>query len=427
MQREHRWKRNAAVLLIFTLLLIAQTPLFAPFLNIAPLKRVFAGAPYTLNLPTAFRLVSTVPAVVTAVPDARKIVPADAGVAAVDVMLGHVPLSRMNVHVYPDLKVYPGGQSIGVKLRTPGILVVGYKKVSTSEGENVSPAEQAAVKVGDIIRRVDGQELKDAGALTPIVERAGREGRTLNVEIVRGDRTFTVPVKPVLDPQDNTFKLGLFVRDSAAGIGTLTFFDPNTRAYGALGHVISDLDTKRPIAAGGGAILPSTVTAVDRGTPGRPGAIRAVFPDERKKIGDIERNTPFGIFGHLQEVPKHPLYDRPIPVSFAEDVKVGPAKMLTVIDGDRVEAYDIEITAVFHQEVPSTKSMVIRVTDPRLIEKTGGIVQGMSGSPIIQDGRLVGAVTHVFVGDSTQGYGVFIEWMLRMTELMRETSEPNAA
>ncbi|MBT9283300.1 MAG: SpoIVB peptidase [Hydrogenibacillus schlegelii] len=419
MQRDGRWRPNRVLVGVFVLLILVQTPLFAPYFTLAPEKRLFAGTPFSLPLPPLFRLASSDPSVIDVFGDAA-LEPRAAGKATVDVRLGALPVARMNVRVFPELRVYPGGQSIGVKLKTDGVLVVGYKKIVTADGRGVSPAEDAAIRVGDRIKKVDGKPLKDAGELGRLIEAAGRAGRPMTVELARGEDVLTVTVRPLLDPEDNSYKLGLFVRDSAAGVGTLTFYDPNTRIYGALGHVISDLDTRRPIAAGGGVILPSTVSDVDRGWPGRPGAIRAIFPEEGKKIGDIEKNTPFGIFGRLTAVPSHPLFRDPLPVAPADEVHPGPAKILTVVEGDRIEAYAIEIESVFRQDAPSTKSMIIRVTDPRLLEKTGGIVQGMSGSPILQDDRLAGAVTHVFVSDSARGYGVFIEWMLRMTDLIPE-------
>lgn len=344
------------------------------------------------------------------------------GTETMALKFGAMTVRSVNVQVLPPRSVYPGGQSIGVKLRSAGIMVVGYKKVPIADGPPISPAERASIKVGDRIARVDGQALNEARELTRIVEHAGRSGKTVTLEVMRGTERLTVPIKPVLDSQDNTFKLGLFVRDSAAGVGTLTFYDPEKQTYGALGHVISDLDTNRPIVAGGGAILPSLVTSIDRGEAGKPGAIRAVFPEEGLPLGTIERNSAYGIFGRMSEMPAHPFYSEPIPVALAEEVHEGQAEILTVVDGQNVERFTIEIEKIVEQNVPTTKSMIIHVTDPRLLEKTGGIVQGMSGSPIIQDGKLIGAVTHVFVNDPTRGYGVLIEWMLQESDKLLEAT-----
>ncbi|MGV3464176.1 MAG: SpoIVB peptidase, partial [Heyndrickxia sp.] len=185
-----------------------------------------------------------------------------------------------------------------------------------------------------------------------------------------------------------------------------------SKKYGALGHVISDMDTKKPIVVEDGQIVKSTVTSIEKGSNGNPGEKLARFSSDREVIGDIKQNSPFGIFGNLHKVIKNGKYDKPLPIALSDQVKEGPAKILTVVNGDKVEAFDIEVVSTIPQKFPATKGMIIKVTDPKLLEKTGGIVQGMSGSPIIQDGKLIGAVTHVFVNDPTSGYGVHIEWML---------------
>lgn len=192
----------------------------------------------------------------------------------------------------------------------------------------------------------------------------------------------------------------------------MTFYEPKSKKYGALGHVISDMDTKKPIVVEDGEIVHSTVTSIEKGSNGKPGEKLARFTGERDVIGDITRNSPFGIFGKLNRDIKNGMLDKALPIALSHQVKEGPAQILTVVDGEEVELYDIEIVSTIPQKFPATKGMVIKVTDPDLLDKTGGIVQGMSGSPIIQDGKLIGAVTHVFVNDPTSGYGVHIEWML---------------
>ena len=192
----------------------------------------------------------------------------------------------------------------------------------------------------------------------------------------------------------------------------MTFYDPNSKKYGALGHIISDIDTKKPIIVEDGKIVKSTVTSIEKGLNGNPGEKLARFSENRDIIGNITKNSPFGIFGILNKNIKNGVFDKPISIALSHEVKEGPAQIYTVIDEEKVQAYDIEIVSTIPQKFPATKGMVIKITDPKLLNKTGGIVQGMSGSPIIQDGKLVGAVTHVFVNDPTSGYGVHIEWML---------------
>ncbi|WP_374720502.1 SpoIVB peptidase [Parageobacillus toebii] len=322
-----------------------------------------------------------------------------------------MPVKQVDVKVLPTLKVIPGGQSIGVKLNTVGVLVVGYHLVETEKGKK-SPGEIAGIKVGDIITRINGKKIEKMSDLSPFIEEAGKTGKPLHLQVLRDKHSFTTKLVPLKDKHDHAYRVGLYIRDSAAGIGTMTFYDPVSKKYGALGHVISDMDTKKPIVVQNGQIMKSTVTSIEKGSSGSPGEKLARFSDEEEVIGNITNNSPFGIFGKLTEPVDNGIINKPIPIALSNQVKEGPAKMLTVVENDKVEQFDIEIVSTIPQKFPATKGLVIRVTDPRLLKKTGGIVQGMSGSPIIQDGKLVGAVTHVFVNDPTSGYGVHIEWML---------------
>jgi stage IV sporulation protein B len=322
-----------------------------------------------------------------------------------------LPIKQVDVEVLKDFRVIPGGQSIGVKLNTLGVLVVGHHLVDTKEGKK-SPGEMAHVQVGDIITQINGKTIKKMSDVTPFVQEAGNNGQPLKLVINRKKQLIKTALTPLKDKDEGTYKLGLYIRDSAAGIGTMTFFHPETKKYGALGHVISDMDTKQPIMVKDGQIVRSTVTSIEKGSNGDPGEKLARFSSNRKIIGNIKRNSPFGIFGELTEQMDNGVADNPLPITLSHEVKEGPAKILTVVEGTEVEDFDVEIVSTIPQKLPATKGMVLKVTDKELLEKTGGIVQGMSGSPIIQDGKLIGAVTHVFVNDPTSGYGVHIEWML---------------
>ncbi|WP_462412144.1 SpoIVB peptidase [Neobacillus sp. Marseille-QA0830] len=322
-----------------------------------------------------------------------------------------IPIKKVDVNVLKDFRVLPGGQSIGVKLNTVGVLVVGHHLVNTSNGKK-SPGELAGIKVGDIITEINGNKIEKMTDVAPYVQAAGQNEQPLDMVISRENGKFTTKLTPLKDKGEDTYKLGLYIRDSAAGIGTMTFIHPESKKYGALGHVISDMDTKKPIVVEDGQIVRSTVTSIEKGSNGDPGEKLARFSSDREIVGNIKKNSPFGIFGELNKELKNGIMDKPLPIALSHQVKEGPAKILTVVDNDKVEEFDVEIVSTIPQKFPATKGMVIKVTDPRLLEKTGGIVQGMSGSPIIQDGKLVGAVTHVFVNDPTSGYGVHIEWML---------------
>ncbi|WP_421379491.1 SpoIVB peptidase [Bacillus salacetis] len=325
--------------------------------------------------------------------------------------LAGVPIKKVDVEVIKDFKVIPGGQSIGVKLNTLGVLVVGHHLVQTKDGK-VSPGEKAGIQVGDMITEINGQKIEKLADVAPFVQEAGETEDALEVVLRRDKEKIKTELQPMKDSNENSYKLGLYIRDAAAGIGTMTFYDPKSKKYGALGHVISDMDTKKPIVVEDGEIVHSTVTSIEKGSNGKPGEKLARFTEEKDVIGDITRNSPFGIFGKLNRDIKNGMLDKALPIALSHQVKEGPAQILTVVDGEDVELYDIEIVSTIPQKFPATKGMVIKVTDPDLLDKTGGIVQGMSGSPIIQDGKLIGAVTHVFVNDPTSGYGVHIEWML---------------
>jgi len=338
-------------------------------------------------------------------------------------LFGTIPFKTVTVHVVPELKVIPGGQTIGVKVKSDGIMVVGHHQVKTKEGEKVSPAQSAGIRLGDLIKSANGEKLKDVGQMAKIVEETGKRGGTLKLVIERGTGQFVKELKPVYDAEDRSWRLGLYIRDSAAGVGTLTFYAPEHGVYGALGHIITDMDTQAPIRVGEGQIVQSSVTSINKSSSGEPGEKRAHFVKEGKVLGTVERNTQFGIFGRMSELPKPSYDDKAIPVAFADEVKEGPAHILTVVDGEKVEKFDIMITRAMRQSEPATKGMIIKITDEKLLKRTGGIVQGMSGSPIIQNGKLVGAVTHVFVNDPSSGYGCYIEWMLGDAGILKDRQE----
>ncbi|NBD22672.1 SpoIVB peptidase [Paenibacillus sp. T1] len=328
-------------------------------------------------------------------------------------LFGKIPFKTVKVNVVPDLRVIPGGQTIGVKVKSAGIMVVGHHQVVSEKGTKVSPGETAKLQLGDLIVRINGTYVNEVYKVAKLAEEAGSANRPLHLTVKRGTRMFETKLLPVFDSEDRAWRLGLYIRDSAAGVGTLTFYAPDQGVYGALGHVITDMDTQTPIEVGEGQILQSNVTSINKSQNGEPGEKRAHFIKESKVLGNIERNTSFGIFGKMKELPAHSYNQQSIPVAFAEEVKEGPAQLLTVVNGQKVERFNVEVVHVTRQQSPATKGMVIKITDRRLLEQTGGIVQGMSGSPIIQDGKLIGAVTHVFVNDPTSGYGCFIEWMLQ--------------
>ena len=325
-------------------------------------------------------------------------------------LLGVVPIKTLSVQVIPKLKVIPGGQSIGVKLNTKGVLIVGLEEIESIDGRKYNPGYTAGLNIGDSILHINDEKVKDAEHVTSIINSNGN--KIIRLRIKRGDKLVDIDIHPVKSADDGEYRLGLWVRDKTAGVGTLTFYDPNSMKFGALGHAITDIDTGLILAVNSGEVVKSKVASVQQGKKGKPGEIKGIFYETTKPLGNLEKNTNYGIYGKAYEDIQNPLYSDPIEIGLQHQVREGKATILTTVDSNEVQAYEVSIEKINHQKSPSVKSMIIRVTDKRLLEKSGGIVQGMSGSPIIQDGKLIGAVTHVFVHDPTKGYGLFIEWML---------------
>ena len=321
-----------------------------------------------------------------------------------------MPVKKIEMRVQQERILYPGGENIGAAMNTQGVLVVGISGLSDAD----SPARAAGLRAGDVILEINGEKAQSAAHLSELVSRGGEQA--LNVRFTRNGAAKETSLTPVRDTLDGRYRLGLWVRDSTAGVGTLSFYDPQTKSYGALGHAITDLDTDIILPIRDGIILRSTVVGIRKGERGAPGELQGTFLRDRAELGDIRSNTEFGIFGKAAEPIVNPLYPDGLPIASRANVHTGPATILTTLDDSGIQEFDVEITRVSQQDTAAQKSMTLRVTDPVLLEKTGGIVQGMSGSPILQDGRIVGAVTHVFVNNPTQGYGVFIDWMLEQAD-----------
>ena len=335
-----------------------------------------------------------------------EIVSQTSGTSELLLSLFGIPLRRVEVEVSPEKRLIPGGQALGVAMRTEGILIVGVSDVLPG----VSPARDSGLMAGDVIRTVDGAPVTTSRQLTELITAAGE--KPLRIGYLRDGVPATATLTPARDESGGTARLGAWVRDSTAGVGTLSFYDPDTGRYAALGHAITDGDTGALLPVSQGQILQASIVAVQKGQKGQPGELKGSFLREAVVLGDIRRNSILGIYGAMDAPAANPLYPDGLPIGLRDSVHPGAASILSSVDGSGVQEYAIEITRVTPQTAPAPKSMVIRVTDERLLSATGGIVQGMSGSPIIQDGKIVGAVTHVFVSDPTQGYGLYVDWML---------------
>ena len=330
-------------------------------------------------------------------------------------LFGIVPVKNVKVEVVPQTKLVPGGHSVGVLLHSEGVIVVGQSIVEDKKGTKFNPAREAGIEVGDVIISINGQKVTSDEQVAKIIDTAGKSDNKLELLVKRGDKKFSANIKPVRCRETDRFRIGLYIRDSAAGVGTLSFYDPGTGKYGALGHVITDADTNQPIDVSDGRIVKASIQGIQAGKSGVPGEKIGMFINEKDFSGTIEKNTKYGIYGTLNGKLKNPLYSKMLPIALADQVKTGPAEMLTVLDGEKIERFKVEIKRVLPQNVPDSKGLIVEVTDQRLLKRTGGIIQGMSGSPLIQEGKIIGAVTHVFINDPARGYGCLIEWMLKET------------
>lgn len=342
------------------------------------------------------------------------------GIIDLDLRLfGIFPLKRVTLEVVPPVKVIVGGHSIGVLLHAEGVIVLGYADIRGSgDSTGVSPARQAGILPGDVIVKIEGKSVQSDSQLSYLIDQMARKRDELRIQIKRGGICKEYRVKPIYCPETKRYRVGLYVRDGAAGIGTLTFYEPNTKIYGALGHMIIDTGTNKSLDLQDGRIVGAPVQGIQRGERGKIGEKVGIFLGNGRITGDIKKNTIYGIFGTMNSALGNPLYTKLIPVAMGYQITKGKAQMLTVLNGEKIEVFDVEIQSVFSQPRPDGKAFIIKVTDPELLDRAGGIVQGMSGSPIIQNGRLIGAVTHVFINDPTRGYGVLAESMLEEAGLL---------
>lgn len=313
-------------------------------------------------------------------------------------------VSARNVGIENIDELIPGGMAFGVKFFTEGVIVLGTTGVETASGV-VSPAKDAGLLAGDIITRAGGVEFDSANALVELI--AGSGGKSVTIAYTRNGIEQTVTVTPARDIANGVYRIGVLVRDSTAGIGTVTFIDPETLDFGGLGHGIYDSETGTLLPLGRGAVVEVDITDVVKSERNSPGELKGAFG--KALVGELWDNCDEGVFGRLSEIPDT-AYE-PMPIAASGELKEGSAYILTTLAGNKIGRYDIEIEQIYKAS-GSTKNFLIEVTDERLLSQTGGIVQGMSGSPIIQNGMLVGAVTHVLVNDPTRGYGICIENML---------------
>lgn len=325
-------------------------------------------------------------------------------------LLGILPIKSVRVSDNKNIEVIPGGNSIGVRLSSEGVLVVGYSDVIVNNQTLPSPAKEAGIEIGDIITEANNEKIESSKSLIDSVRRC--KSSKMNLSIIRNGETLKKQIN-LIEEKNEGYKIGLWVRDSTAGVGTMTFYDKDSGKFAALGHPVTDGDTNEPFVVKEGDLLKSSIISVRKGEKGSPGELKGIFQDEDCPLGKINKNTQCGIFGEGNKASCKIFDHKPIEVGFRDEIVTGKATILTTVDESGPKEYEIEILKLFDQNEPGPKSMVIKVTDEVLLSKTGGIVQGMSGSPIIQNGKIVGAVTHVLINKPDVGYGIYIDWMLK--------------
>lgn len=320
-------------------------------------------------------------------------------------LFGNIPVKKMDVNVIPKSEVVPVGKAIGMKLYTEGVLVVGMSEINGKK-----PYENSGIQEGDAIIEINNEQIENTNDLIETVNKSN--GKTVEVKYKRNEQTITTSIEPA-KVNENEYKLGLWVRDAAAGVGTMTFYEPSSGMFAALGHGIADIDTSELINIESGELTTTNILSIVKGQKGTPGEIRGTI-ENSESLGNIYKNTSFGVYGKVQSKNKLDINNmEEMDVALRDEIKTGKAQILCELENGKTEKYDVEIKKVYLNNNENNKSMVIKITDEKLIEKTGGIIQGMSGAPIIQNGKFIGAVTHVLVNDPTVGYGVFADIMIK--------------
>ena len=321
-----------------------------------------------------------------------------------------IKVKEAQVTVIDRAAVIPVGEVAGLKLYTNGVLVVGMSEIKGKDNQKYKPYENSGIQEGDMIIEANNTLVTDTEKLIDIVNSS--EGKDIKIKYIRNYETLECSITPA-KINDYEYKIGIWVRDSAAGIGTLTFYEPSTGYFAALGHGITDIDTGELLDISDGEFITTKILSIIKGRGGEPGKIQGSI-DEQIRIGTIYKNTNLGVYGIITDlIPTQIDMNKKMDVAMRNEIELGEAKILCSLDGEKPKEYEIEIEKIYINNNYDNKSMLIKVTDNNLLEKTGGIIQGMSGSPIIQNGKFIGAVTNVLVNDPTKGYAVFGDLMIK--------------
>lgn len=333
-----------------------------------------------------------------------------------NVSLLGVNFKTITTNTIPKTKVIPLGTLGGLKLYTEGVLVVGMSEIKGEDNKIYKPYEEAGIEQGDSILEINNTEVNTTQELIQCVSKC--KGEKIDVTYIKNGQILETQITPV-KTDSNTYKIGLWVRDAEAGVGTITFYETTSNKFGALGHGIQDIDTQNLVEIASGELVTAEVLDVEKGKKDEPGKIEGTI-EESTKIGEITQNTNFGIYGTITDKSQINLSNaQEVEVASRNEIKTGKATLICTLDNETRKEYEIEIKKIYTNNNENNKSMVVEITDQKLLEKTGGIIQGMSGSPIIQNGKLIGALTHVFVSDPTKGYALFADTMIEQITNVR--------
>lgn len=319
-------------------------------------------------------------------------------------------IKTITANVIPNTKVIPLGNIAGLKLYTKGVLVVGVSQIQGEDKKTYKPYEDAGINQGDSILEINDQKVNNTKELLECVSKS--KGRDIKITYVKDGNILTTNLTPVKTSK-NTYKIGLWVRDAAAGVGTISFYDPSTNSFAALGHGIQDIDTQELVDISSGEFVTTDILNIDKGEENNPGKIEGTIEDS-KTIGKIYSNTEYGVYGYATDKKELNLNGQvEVDVASRNEIRTGKASIICTLENNNRKEYEVEIEKVYVNNNENNKSMVVKVTDKELLEKTGGIIQGMSGSPILQNGKFIGCLTHVLVSNPTKGYGVFSDIMIK--------------
>ena len=334
--------------------------------------------------------------------------PIKAGETKAEISAFGIPIKTVSVNIMPNKKLIPSGKIVGIVMKTEGVLVLGTGSVKGSDGSTAKPSD-GVLRTGDIIISCNSSSIVEKEDLQKAIDDAG--GNEIDLTIKRDNKESNVNITPVKN-ENNEYKIGVWIRDSTQGLGTVTFIDKDNKTYAALGHGVYDVDTKSLTPVSEGALTNAEIFGIQKGEAGVPGEVTGRL-SKGSRLGSVDNNTDCGINGSLNGFGEEELAGEAYEIGLMQDVHEGNAVILSDVLGDGVKEYPVSIESINKLGLSADKGMVVKVTDQRLLEKTGGIIQGMSGSPIIQDNKIIGAVTHVFVKDPTKGYGIFIENMIQ--------------